>query len=141
DTAFLHSKSELDLDYSNMINMKVLQAALGNPASQYFPYYIGTQANKNPASLYGAMVTHAKSHSTTQLDIIDFKASRELMQLPGGAMGLAFGAEHRREKLDNPSLSGTEDGSINASYVAAKGDQNVSAVFLEVAAPVIQTVE
>jgi iron complex outermembrane receptor protein len=141
DTAFVHSKSELDLNYSNMINMKVLQAALGNPASQYFPYYIGTQASKNPASLYAAMVTNATSHSTTQLDIIDFKASRELMQLPGGAMGVAFGAEHRREKLDNPSLSGTKDGSINASYVAAKGDQNISAVFVEVAAPVIPTVE
>jgi iron complex outermembrane receptor protein len=141
DTAFLHSKSELDLDYSNMINMKVLQAALGDPNSKYFPYYIGTQAGKNPASLYAAMVTNATSHSTTQLDIVDFKASRELMQLPGGAMGLAFGAEHRREKLDNPSLSGTLDGSINASYVAAKGDQNISAVVLEVAAPVIPTVE
>ncbi|MGJ7914910.1 TonB-dependent receptor [Massilia sp. LXY-6] len=141
DTALLHSKSELGLNYSNMINMKVLQAALGNPASQYFPYYIGTQASKNPASLYAAMVTNATSESTTQLDIVDFKASRELMQLPGGALGLAFGAEHRREKLDNPSLSGTADGSINASYVAAKGDQNISAVFLEVAAPVIKTVE
>jgi hypothetical protein len=124
-----------------MINMKVLQAALGNPNSQYFPYYIGTQASKNPASLYAAMVTNATSHSTTQLDIVDFKASRELMQLPGGALGLAFGAEHRREMLDNPSLSGTLDGSINSSYVAAKGDQNISAVFVEVAAPVIKTVE
>jgi iron complex outermembrane receptor protein len=141
DTAFLHSKSTLDLNYSNMINMKVLQAALGNPASQYFPYYIGTQASKNPASLYAAMVTNATSHSTTQLDIVDFKASRELMALPGGNLGVAFGAEHRREKLDNPSLSGTLDGSINSSYVAAKGDQNISAVFVEVAAPVIKTVE
>jgi iron complex outermembrane receptor protein len=141
DTAYLHSQSKLDLDYSNMINMKVLQAALGNPASPTFPYYIGTQANKNPASLYAAMVTHATSHSTTQLDIVDFKASRELFQLPGGALGLAFGAEHRREKLDNPSLSGTLDGSINSSYVAAKGDQNISAVFVEVAAPIIPTVE
>jgi iron complex outermembrane receptor protein len=63
------------------------------------------------------------------------------MQLPGGALGMAFGAEHRREKLDNPSLSGSEDGSINSNYVAAKGDNNVSAVFVEVAAPVIPTVE
>jgi iron complex outermembrane receptor protein len=141
DTAYTHSQSKLDLTYTNMINMKVLAAALGDPASKYFPYYIGTQASKNPASLYAAMVTDATSHSTTQLDIVDFKASRELMQLPGGALGLAVGAEHRREKLDNPSLSGTADGSINASYVAAKGDQNVSAVFAEVAAPVLSTVE
>ncbi|HEU5436403.1 MAG TPA: TonB-dependent receptor, partial [Telluria sp.] len=141
DTAYVHSESKLDLAYSNMLNMKVLSAALGNPASPYFPYYIGTQASKNPASLYAALVTTATSHSRTQLDVIDFKASRELMELPGGALGLAVGGEHRREKLDNPSLSGTENGSINASYVAAKGDQKVSAVFVELAAPVLPTVE
>ncbi len=141
DTAYLHSQSSLHLDYSNMINMRVLQQALGNPASSLFPYYIGTQANRNPASLYAAMVTNATSDSSTKLDIIDFRASRELMQLPGGALGVAVGAEHRREKLDNPSLSGTSDGSINASYVAAMGSQNISAVFVELAAPVLKTVE
>ncbi len=141
DTAYVHSESKLDLNYSNMLNMNVVKDALGNSASPYFPYYIGTQAGKNPASLYAAMVTNAVSHSTTKVDIVDFKASRELFELPGGAMGLAVGAEHRREKLDNPSLSGTLDGSINSSYVAAKGDEKVSAVFVEVAAPVIKTVE
>jgi len=141
DAGYTHSQSALDLDYSNMINMRVLQAALGNPASQYFPYYIGTQSNKNPASLYAALVTSAKSHSTTELDVVDFKASRELMQLPGGALGLAVGAEYRHLDLDNPSLTGTLDGSINSSYVAAKGTDDVKAVFLEVAAPVLKTVE
>ncbi|WP_426112324.1 TonB-dependent receptor [Massilia sp. PWRC2] len=141
DAGYVHSQSTLDLAYSNMLNMNVVAAALGNPASPYFPYYIGTQAGKNPASLYAAMVTTATSHSVTKLDIVDFKASREFFQLPGGALGVAVGAEHRREKLDNPSLSGTLDGSINSSYVAAKGDTNVSAVFVEVAAPVLKTVE
>ena len=141
DTGYTHSQSALDLNYSNMVNMKVLQAALGNPASQYFPYYIGTQANRNPASLYAALAVNAKSHSTTELDVVDFKASRELMQLPGGALGVAVGAEYRRLKLDNPSLSGSEDGTINSSYVAAKGSDDVKAVFVEVAAPVLQTVE
>ncbi|MDN2673751.1 TonB-dependent receptor [Janthinobacterium sp. SUN026] len=58
-----------------------------------------------------------------------------------GALGLAVGAEHRRDKLDNPSLSGTKDGSIHSSYVAARGDSKVSAVFLEVLVSVIKTVE
>jgi iron complex outermembrane receptor protein len=141
DTAFVHSESKLDLAYSNMLNMPVVKAALGDPKSPYFPYYLGTQASKNPASLYAAMVTTARSHSKTQLDMVDLKASREVMDLPGGALGVAVGAEYRREKLDNPSLSGTENGTINASYVAAKGNQNVSAVFVEVAAPVLKTVE
>ena len=141
DAGYTHSESKLHLDYSNMLNMAVVKDALGNPNSPYFPYYIGAQAGRNPASLYAAMVTNATSDSTTKLDIIDFKATRELMQLPGGAMGLAVGAEHRRDKLDNPSLSGTETGQINSSYVAAKGDSKVSAVYLEVLAPVIKTVE
>jgi len=141
DTGYTHSRSSLDLNYSNMINMRVLQAALGNPASQYYPYYIGTQASRNPASLYAAMVVDAQSHSMTKLDVADFKASRELFQLPGGALGLAVGAEYRRLELDNPSLSGSEDGTINSSYVAAKGTDSVKAVFLEVAAPVLKTVE
>ncbi|HWJ94702.1 MAG TPA: TonB-dependent receptor, partial [Telluria sp.] len=141
DTALLHSESKLDLNYSNMLNMNVLKAALGDPTSKFFPYYIGTQASKNSQALYDALRWNATSHSTTKLDIVDFKATRELMQLPGGALGLAVGAEHRREKLDNPSLSGTENGTINASYVAAKGDTNVSAVFAELAAPVLTGLE
>jgi len=141
DTGYTHSQSALDLNYSNMINMKVLQAALGDPTSKFFPYYIGTQASKNPASLYAAMVVNAKSHSTTELDVVDFKASRELLQLPGGALGLAVGTEYRRLKLDNPSLDGTQDGTINSSYVAAKGTDDVKAVFVEIAAPVLKSVE
>ena len=141
DMGYVHSESKLDLDYSNMLNLPVVKAALGDPTSPYFPYYLGEQASKNPTSLYAAMVTNATSHSTTKLDMIDFKASRELMQLPGGALGLAVGAEHRREKLDNPSLSGTNNGTINSSYVAAKGQEKVSAVFVEVAVPVLTTVE
>jgi iron complex outermembrane receptor protein len=141
DTGLVHSESKLDLLYTNMLNMQVVKDALGNAASPYFPYYIGAQASKNPASLYTAMTRTATSHSTTKLDMFDVKASRELMQLPGGALAVAVGAEHRREKLDNPSLSGTEDGSINASYVAAQGDEKISAVFVELAAPIIKTVE
>ncbi|CAN7524481.1 TonB-dependent receptor [Pseudoduganella sp. LjRoot289] len=141
DTGYTHSESKLHLDYSNMLNMKVLVAALGDPKSPFFPYYIGAQANKNPASLYAAMVTNATSDSTTKLDVIDFKATRELFALPGGNAGIAIGAEHRQEKLSNPSLTGTSDGSINASYVAAFGDTKVSAIYAEILAPVIKNVE
>ncbi|MFS2006955.1 TonB-dependent receptor [Duganella sp. CT11-25] len=141
DAGFTHSESKLYLEWTNQLNMNVLKSALGDPTSKYFPYYIGAEAYKNPASLYAALRVNASSNSTTQLDIVDFKASRELFALPGGNMGLAIGGEHRREKLDNPSLTGSEDGSTNLSYVAAKGDTRVSAVYAEVLAPVLKTVE
>lgn len=141
DAGLTHSESALELEYSNMLNMKVLRAALGDPTSQYFPYYIGDQAYRNPASLYAALRVNATSHSTTKLDIVDFKASRELFELPGGKIGLALGGEYRKEQLRNPSLSGSEDGTINSSYVAAFGDSKVKAVFAEVLAPIVKTVE
>ena len=141
DAAILHSETKLHLDYSNTLNMGVVRDALGNPNSPYFPYYIGAQAGKNPASLYAALSRNATSDSTTSLDMIDVKASRELMQLPGGMLALAVGGEYRKEKLDNPSLSGTETGLANISYVAAKGDQSISAVYAELLAPVIKSVE
>jgi len=136
ETGYTHSQSSLDLDWTNMLNMKALKAALANGT-----YLIGAQASKNPQSVYDAIRTTATSHSTTKLDIVDFKASRELFELPGGAMGLAIGGEHRREKLDNPSLSGTEDGTINSSYTAAFGDSKVSAIYVEALAPVWKGVE
>ena len=141
DAGVTYSKSKLHLDYSNMINMKVLQASLSDPTSKYFPYYIGAEASKNPASLYAALVTNATSDSTTELKVVDVKASRELFALPGGNLGLAVGAEHRQEEVINPSLSGTTDGSINASYVAAFGKSKVSAVYAEILAPVVKNVE
>lgn len=141
DAAYLHSETKLRLAYSATLNMDVLRDALGKPSSPYFPYYIGAQAGKNPASLYAAMVRTATSDSTTKLDMIDAKASREIMPLPGGMLALAVGAEYRKEKLDNPSLSGTETGLVNLSYVAAKGDQSISAVYAELLAPVIKSVE
>ncbi len=141
ETGYTHSQSALDLNWTNMLNMKVLKAALGDPSSQYFPYYIGTQAGKNSQALYDALRVTASSHSTTKLDIIDFKASRELFALPGGNLGLAIGGEHRREKLVNPSLTGTDDGTINSSYTAAFGDSKVSALYVEALAPVLKGVE
>ncbi|WP_338771207.1 TonB-dependent receptor [Massilia sp. METH4] len=142
DAGYTYSDSKLDLLYTNMLNMNVLTQALGNPASQYFPYYIGTEAYRNPASLYQALVVNAMSHSKTSLAVVDFKASRELpIALPGGNIGLAIGAEHRREKVSNPSLAGSENGSINSSYVAAFGDSKVSAVYAELLAPLLKTLE
>jgi iron complex outermembrane receptor protein len=142
DTGFTYSDSKLELLYTNMLNMNVLRSALGDPTSQYFPYYIGAQASKNPASLYQALVVNALSNSKTSLSVIDFKATRELpIKLWGGNVGLALGAEHRREKVDNPSLAGSENGSINSSYVAAFGDSKVSAVYAEILAPILKSLE
>ncbi|MGZ3183909.1 MAG: TonB-dependent receptor [Telluria sp.] len=141
DAALTYSRSQLDLTYENMLNMPALYDALTNPKSPIFPLYLGDQAYKNTAAQYTAIRWTGRSRSTTSLAMGDVKASRELMQLPGGALGFAVGAEFRRESVDNPSLSGTESGTVNANYVAATGSNKIGAVYAEVAAPVVKGLE
>jgi iron complex outermembrane receptor protein len=72
----------------------------------------------------------------------DAKASRELMQLPGGGLGLALGVDLRHESFD----SYTSDNLANARIVgygsiAVSGSRNVSAVFAELNAPLTKQLE
>ena len=138
---YSHSEATLDLTYKNRLNMNVLRDALSNPASPYFPYYIGTEAGRNPASLYAAMRVDAKTKNETKMDILDLRGSRDLMKLDGGPMSLAAGAEYRRESYDSPSADGSVDGSVNYSYVASQGKQTVGAIYAELLAPVTKMVE
>lgn len=136
-----HSEATLELRYKNRLNMNVVRDALSNPASPYFPYYIGDQAFRNPASLYSAMRVDATTTNKTKMDIIDVKGSRDLMKLDGGALSLAAGAEYRKESYDSPSAAGSTDGTINYSYVAASGKQSIGAIYAELLAPVTKMVE
>jgi iron complex outermembrane receptor protein len=73
---------------------------------------------------------------------IDFKASRELGQLSGGPLGLALGAEFRRESARLDPTTGTDTGNIiGLGFSAYEGARNVAAVFGEVAAPITKQIE
>lgn len=72
----------------------------------------------------------------------DAKASRELMQLPGGALGLAVGVDLRRDSFD----AFTSDNVANAEIVgygsiAVSGKRNMSAAFVELNAPLTKQLE
>lgn len=72
----------------------------------------------------------------------DAKASRELMQLPGGPLGLAVGVDLRRDSFD----AYTSDNVANAEIVgygsiAVTGSRNVSAAFAELNAPLTKKLE
>ncbi|MEW6369998.1 MAG: TonB-dependent receptor [Pseudomonadota bacterium] len=72
----------------------------------------------------------------------DIKASRELMQLAGGGLGLAVGADVRREEFD----SWTSENVANAEIVgygsiAVTGARNIAAAFAELNAPLTKKLE
>lgn len=110
------------------------------PAGSY--WRIGENAGLNSAALYAALSPTISNDATTKMAQVDFKASRELGQLAGGAIGLAVGAEFRHESTELEPTSGTELGNIiGLGYSAYAGSRNVGAVYTEVVAPVLKTLE
>jgi iron complex outermembrane receptor protein len=121
-------------------------AAMKNPAYAALPagsyWRIGENAKQNSAALYAALSPTISNDARTKVSQIDFHASRELGQLPGGAMGLAVGAEYRHESTELQPTAGTDRGNIiGLGYSAYKGDRNVGAVYGELVAPLLKTVE
>jgi len=84
----------------------------------------------NSAALYAALSPTISNDALSKTTQIDVKASREIGQLAGGAVGLAVGAELRNESIQLDPTQGTDQGNIiGLGYSAYKGDRNVSAVY------------
>jgi len=142
DTAYVYSESENHNTRNGFFRYSVLRAALGNPASPYFPYRIGVNAGLNSPSLYAALSPEISSDSSAKMQVIDFKASRDLMTLAGGPMSLAAGIEHRREEQNLTPTTYTDIGDIlGLGYSAYSGSKNVTAIYGELLAPVHRMVE
>ncbi|MTV54206.1 TonB-dependent receptor [Massilia buxea] len=121
-------------------------AALRNPAYAALPagtlWRIGENAGLNSQAMYDALSPLIANDATTRLAQVDVKASREFGQLPGGALGVAMGAEFRHESTELTPTEGTERGNIiGLGYSAYEGQRNSAALYAEVLAPVLSTLE
>ena len=158
DTAFLYSENKVTSERTGYLARAATFALLNPtpanvaaararsaayaalPAGSY--WRIGENAGLNSAALYGALSPLVSNDAKTSVSQIDFKASRELGKLSGGAIGLAVGGEFRHESTRLDPSSGTEAGDvIGLGYSAYKGSRNVGALYAEVLAPVLKTVE
>ena len=75
---------------------------------------------------------------------IDVKASRELMQLAGGPLALALGAELRREKAQfnvNREIAGQASSSGLSGSLSKNGERDIEAVFGELNLPLVKNLE
>ncbi|MBB3223547.1 TonB-dependent receptor [Pseudoduganella umbonata] len=82
--------------------------------------------------------------ASNQQTAFDFKASRELFDLAGGKLAVAFGGELRHEKADfnvNRDIAGQASSSGLSGSLSKDGSRTVQAVFGEVSAPLLKTLE
>jgi len=136
DVGAMYIKSRLKNDNYGYIRYSVMQAALDN----------GTYRITNPSltapSVLAAISPTLENVPTSSIKAIDFKASRELMNLPGGALGVAVGAETRWEAADTPPVPYTDTGDIvGLGYSAFSAKRRVTALFGELNAPVTKWLE
>ena len=158
DTAFLYSENkgsntsngylQRDVAFAllNPTAANIARASARSSAYAALPagtfWRIGENAGLNSAAMYAALSPTITSSSLTRLTQLDFKASRELGQLPGGPIGLAVGAEVRRESNELTPNTGTEIGNIiGLGYSAYSGARNVVGVYSEALFPIFKTFE
>jgi iron complex outermembrane recepter protein len=158
DTAILFSENKNDQDRSGYLQRDVEFALLnptaanvaaanaGSAAYRALPagtyWRIGENAGLNSAAMYAALSPTISSTGTAKTTQIDFKASRELGHLAGGPIGLALGAEIRRESVELTPTTGTERGNIiGLGYSAYTGARTVSALYGEALFPVTKKIE
>ena len=147
EAGLLYTESVTDQTTDGYIRNSVLRDFLNgtnlsgmNPTGTY--YRLGVNAGLNSAATNAAIAPHITNTAKTSIAALDFKASRELMQLSGGPLSLAVGAEFRQEKSDSPPKPYTlEADIIGLGYSGFTASRNISAVYGELSAPVLSNLE
>ena len=138
DTGVAYIKSKLENTNYGFIDYDAMQAALTNGTYRFS----GLGPNKTPDNVIATFSFPLKTEPTSSVKLVDFKASRELMQLRGGPLAIALGAEYRKEEADNPPVPGTDTGSIvGLGFSSFNQDRKVWAAYGEVSAPVLRNLE
>ena len=142
DTAVLHSSSDLDNERTGFLRYSAVRTVLTDPNSPVGYWRIGDDAGLNSPELYAFISPTISARAKTSLDMIDFKASRPLMDLPGGSLGLALGAEYRRQTAELRPQTFTDQGDIiGLGFSAYDGEQEVAVAYAELLAPVLDSLE
>ena len=125
-----------DRNFLNFVNNDALYAALQSTTN---PFLI---TGGNSAAMIGQIAPAFGSASSSQLDYIDAKASRDLFDLPGGALSVATGIDLVHRALNNPNPGPVGQGTVGGTFSTyASGNQNLTAVYAELNAPVIKALE
>jgi iron complex outermembrane receptor protein len=142
ETAYTHAENKVAVNFaSGQFSYAKLQPLLAAGEINVF----GDQDAKSLAALNSASLAgQEEQHATSKSDEFDFRASREIAQLPYGPLGFAFGGDYRKEKLDQFSddvlASGDQVGGAGP-IPSVSGGRKVAAVFTEFQVPVYKDLE
>jgi iron complex outermembrane recepter protein len=136
DVAVGQGTSKVNNQDSNYLDFTLFSAAIANGT-------IDPTSNNNPTAVLDAIRLTPNRNGKSVLKFVNAKASGSLMELKGGSLGWALGAQFNKENLrDTPDANqqaGNVFGSIAQAAVDARRD--LKAVFAELAIPLTKELE
>lgn len=123
---------------SGIVGERKVQQALASGAVNPF----GPSSPEGLALLRDAELHGVSRRAQGKTRSADLRATRDLVSLPGGALGLATGVEFRQEELHDEQTSLLDDDVLGGGASAPKhGQRRVRAAYMEVVAPLAKGVE
>ena len=134
------SRVNLDVDQLGYINAQHLMNVIADGSFNF----LDPGANSREALDYVAPPNH--NHSYSVLQEVQGTLSKELFQLPGGALQLAIGGSYRYEAVRNPSANPANEVNPADRYyginaVGVNGSRDVKSGFFELDAPVLNSLD
>ncbi len=131
DAGLVINHTWLDTDQTGFLNGPALLAAVTSGTYNF------VTPSSNTAAIRKTITPDLIKTSTTDLDSLDFKATRELFPLPGGPLGVALGTEVRYEAQADPALN--PNGTVQGLGIAqTAGTRRVEAAYFEFGVPVLK---
>jgi iron complex outermembrane receptor protein len=96
--------------------------------------------SQNSAAVRKALSPDLAKTSTSDLDSINFQASRPVFSLPGGDAQLGLGGEFRYEATNDPALNPVNDAQ-GLGNARTEGNRTVASAFAELGLPITDKVE
>lgn len=104
----------------------------------------GRQTAEGQALLDSAKIKEPVRESWAETQSVDLHGSREIFNLPAGAVSMALGTEYRKEKLHDEPLAVLSSGDVlggGGDQQPVSGDRSISALYAEFIIPVAKSLE
>lgn len=141
DTAVTYSKNEGEIFFGpGQYSYEKLTPLMNSGAINIF----GPQDAVSKAALDSAQLTGRQQQATSKATEFDFRVSREVYQLPAGAVSAAMGVNYRKEVLDQVSEPVLASGDVvggNGPVPSVASGRKVYGVFGELVIPILKNLE
>ena len=126
--------SWLDITQNGYLNLAGLQTAITTGTYNF------VNPELNTAAVRAAVSPTVRSQATSDLDMVQGVITKDLFQLPGGALQLGVGGSVRYEAQNDPSQN-PDFTTINLNQFSAVGNRTVESAYFEVNAPILTSLE